>query len=412
MPIIQALIGLVLFHALFWLLSEDRRAVRWRLVFVGLSLQFVLAAIVLRWPAATRGLDVVNRALGALEQATSAGTRFIFGFLGGGPAPFAVQDESAMFILALQALPLVIVVSALARLLTYWRILPMFVRAISRVLERLLGIGGALGLGCAASVFVGMIEGPLLVRPYLVHMSRGELFALMSTGMATIAGTVFVLYASILAPVIPGAAGHLLAASLMSLPAAIAYSMLLIPARQFTGAQEDLESEDLGTFDAIASGTSQGLALFLNIVAMLLVMVALVHLINLGLGLVTIAGLPLSLERAFGWALAPLCWLLGIPWSEAPAAGALLGVKVVLNELIAYVQLAALPPATFSAETRLILTYALCGFANFGSLGVMVGGLGLLVPERRAEVMALGLRAVVVGMAATCTTGAVIGLVA
>jgi concentrative nucleoside transporter, CNT family len=353
-----------------------------------------------------------SRLMLALQDATAGGARFVFGYLAGGPQPFTVGDERARFILALQALPLVIVVSALTRVLTHWRILPWVVRAISRALERLLGIGGALGLAAGANVFAGMTEAPLLVRPYLAHLSRGELFALMSTGMATIAGTVFVLYATILEPVLPGAAGHLLAASLMSLPAALAYSLLLVPSAHATGAGSEPQYPDHGTFDALTNGATQGLALYLNIVAMLLVMVALVHLVNQGLGSFEVGGAPLTLERLLGLALAPLAWLLGIPAAEAGQAGQLLGSKVVLNELVAYLQMAALPDTALSAHSRLILTYALCGFANFGSLGVLVGGLGLLVPERRQEILALGLRSIAVGMLATCTTGAIIGLLA
>ncbi len=282
----------------------------------------------------------------------------------------------------------------------------------SLTLERLLGIGGALGLSAAANLLVGMTEAPLVVRPYLGRMSRSELFALMSTGMATIAGTVFVLYATILAPLVPNAPGHLLAASLMSLPAAIAYSLILIPPTVLTGADIDAGREDSGTFDALTRGTFQGLQLYLNIVAMLLVLVALVHLLNMGLGLIDLTGSPLSLERMLGWILAPVCWLMGIPWGEAAAAGALMGTKVVLNELIAYVNLTQLPAATLSKDSELVMTYALCGFANFGSLGMLVGGLSLLVPERREEILELGLRSIVVGTLATCTTGAIVGLVA
>jgi concentrative nucleoside transporter, CNT family len=412
MPIVQALAGLVVFHAVLWLLSENRAGVKWSIAAAGLGLQFALALIFVRWPPAAHAFDLVNALMTALQTATEAGTSFVFGFLGGGPAPYAVVEPAAAYVLAVRALPLIIVVSALARVLTYWRILPALVRLGSLALERVLGIGGALGLSAAANLFVGMTEAPLVVRPYLARMSRSELFALMSTGMATIAGTVFVLYAAILADVVPNVAGHLLAASLMSLPAAIAFSFILIPPTACTGGEIDAETEDAGSFDALTRGTFQGLELYLNIVAMLLVLVALVHLLNMGLGLIEWNDVPLSLERILGWALAPVCWFMGIPWAEAPAAGALMGTKVVLNELIAYIDLTRLPADALSAQSKLVLTYALCGFANFGSLGMLVGGLGLLVPERRPEILELGLRSIVVGTLATCTTGAVVGLVA
>ncbi|MGR8920534.1 MAG: NupC/NupG family nucleoside CNT transporter [Gammaproteobacteria bacterium] len=411
MPTLQALLGLVLIHAALFALSEDRRAVPWRMVSAALAVQFLLAVALTSWSGSLVLFETVNRLMQALQAATDAGTGFLFGYLAGGPAPFEVSEPGAAYILALRALPVIIVMSALARVLTHWGVLPFVIRVLSRVLERSLGIGGALGLASAANVFVGMIEAPLLVRPYLARMSRGELFALMGCGMATIAGTVFVLFANILAPVVPNAAGHLFTASLMSLPAAIAFCVLLIPPAHHTEADAELEAADANTFDAITAGTADGLKLYFNIVAMLLVLVALVHLLNLGLGLVEIAGAPLTLERMLGWLLAPLCWLLGVPAAEAADAGRLLGTKVVLNELIAYLELARLDAGVLSERTRIIMTYALCGFANLGSMGMLAGALSLMLPERRREVLELGLRSVAVGTLATCSTGAVIGVV-
>ncbi|MEQ8234166.1 MAG: nucleoside transporter C-terminal domain-containing protein [Gammaproteobacteria bacterium] len=409
---LQALAGLALAHAALWALSEAREAIRWRSVAAALAFQVALALLLTRLPGSAAMFATVEQLMQALQGATEAGTRFLFGYLAGGPQPFAVVDANAGYVLALRALPVIIVMSALARLLTHWGVLPFIVRQISRVLERALGIGGALGLAAAANVFVGMTEAPLLVRPWLARLDRGELFALMVCGMSTIAGTVFVLYANILAPVLPGAAGHLLSASLMSLPAALGFALLLVPARGHAGASPLVAREDAGAFDALTAGTLQGLTLFLNILAMLLVLVALVHLLNGMLALIPFDGAPLSLERMLGWLLAPVCWLMGIPWAEAQAAGALLGIKVVLNELLAYLELAAMPASAFGEHTRLVLTYALCGFANIGSLGMLIAALGVLVPERRTEVIALGWRSVVVGTLATCSTGAVVGLVA
>lgn len=415
MPALQALLGLLVFHAAVWALSERRAAIPWRLVLTALVVQFVLAAAFVRWPPAGEFMALVNALMGALQRATDAGTQFLFGHLAGAPAPYEVVDPGARFVLAVRALPLIIVVSALSRVLTYWGVLPALVGLAARALRRLFGIGGALAISAAANVFVGMTEAPLLVRPWLAGMSRGELFALMSTGMATIAGTVYVLFAAILAPVVPDAPGHLLAASLMSVPAALAYSLMLVPvadAGSRDGGEPMHDERDEGTFDALTRGTFQGLTLFLNIVAMLLVLVALVHLVNQGLGWIDVAGEPLSLQRVFGFAFAPVCWLMGIPWADAAGAGALMGTKVVLNELIAYVEFAALPAGTFSPAATLVLTYALCGFANFGSLGMLVGALALLAPERRLEILALGLPSIAVGVLATCTTGAIVGLVA
>ncbi|MGE0484837.1 MAG: NupC/NupG family nucleoside CNT transporter [Gammaproteobacteria bacterium] len=409
---LQAVLGLALLHLGLWWASEARARIPWRTVGIALALQFVLAVALTRLRVGAGLFDLVTRAMNALQAATEAALRFLFGYLAGGPAPYAVTDADATYLLALRALPVIIVMSALARVLTYWGVLPWVVRRLSTVLERSLGIGGALGLSAASNVFVGMTEAPLLVRPYLATMTRGELFALMGCGMATIAGTVFVLFSNILAPVVPGAAGHLLTASLMSLPAAIGICVMLVPPMTETRAMVVVARDDHGSFDALSAGASQGLTLYFNILAMLLVLLATVHLVNLALGHLTVAGAALSLQRLFGWAFAPLCWLMGVPWAEAPAAGALVGTKTILNELLAYLELAASPAEAFSARTRLILTYALCGFANLGSLGMLTAALGVLVPARRGEIIALGWRALVAGTLATLSTGAVVGLVA
>lgn len=313
MIVLQALLGLLALHLASWWASEDRARIPWRTVAVALGLQVALAAALTRLPAATTLFDLVAAAMGAVQAATESAMRFLFGYLAGGPAPFSVVDADAGYVLALRALPVIIVMSAVARVLTHWGVLPWLVRRLSALLERSLGIGGALGLSAAANVFVGMTEAPLLVRPYLAAMSRGELFALMGCGMATIAGTVFVLFSNILAPVVPGAAGHLLTASLMSLPAAIGICVMLVPPATATGAAAVAERDDHGSFDALAAGAGQGLKLYFNILAMLLVLLASVHLVNLVLGQVTVGGTALSLQRLFGWMFAPVCWLMGVP---------------------------------------------------------------------------------------------------
>jgi len=276
-----------------------------------------------------------------------------------------------------------------------------------------LGIGGALGLGAAANVFVGMVEAPLLIRPYLATMPRSALFGLMTCGMATIAGTMMVLYASILGPVIPGALGHILTASLISAPAALMVAGILVPytAERIEDEHPKLEHKYDGAMDAITRGTLDAIPLFLNIIALLIVLVALVTIANQLLGLFPeVLGAPLSLQRILGWAMAPIMWLIGIPWAEAQTAGALMGIKTVLNELLAYLKLAELPKEDLSERSRLITTYALCGFANFGSLGIMIGGLGAMAPERRGEIVAMGMKSILSGTLATLMTGAVVGM--
>jgi len=288
------------------------------------------------------------------------------------------------------------------------------VRAFSWALTRALDVGGAVGLSTAANIFVGQVEAPLFIRPYLAKLSRSEMFVVMTGGMAGIAGTVFVLYATILGPVIPDAAGHIVVASVLGAPAAILISLIMVPdAKQhYTGGTlGDIGQTADSTMDAIVKGTTSGLELLLNIVAMLIVFVALVYLSNAILGLLPdVFGAPPTLQRMLGWIMAPVCWLLGVPWAQAVTAGGLMGIKTVLNELIAYLELTALPAGALDPRSRLIMLYAMCGFANFGSLGIMIAGLTTMCPEKRDEVISLGLKSIVSGTLTTCLLGAIVGV--
>ncbi|GEO82837.1 NupC/NupG family nucleoside CNT transporter [Pararhodospirillum oryzae] len=413
MVALQSLLGLGVFVALGWALSEKRRAVAWRTVGIGVALQIVIALALLKIPFLQPVFIALNDLVGALQTATRAGSSFVFGYLGGGELPYAPGGAGSSFVLAFQALPLILVMSALSSLLFHWRILPVIVRGFARALERTLGVGGAVGVAAAANIFVGMVEAPLFIRPYVRQLTRAELFMVMTCGMATIAGTVMALYASFLQGVIDNPLGQLLVASLISAPAAIVVAVLLVPGEAGTrGEYQPTPSEATTAIEAIAIGAQEGVALLWNIVALLLVMVALVALVNGALGLLPdLDGAPLTLERLLGWLMAPVCWLMGLPWAEATVAAPLLGIKVILNELIAYLGLSHLPADALSERSRLIMTYALCGFANFGSLGIMVGGLTALAPERRAEIAGLGLKSILSGTLATCMTGAVVGLV-
>lgn len=408
----QGIVGLFVLIGIAWSCCENRKAIQWRHVAAGLALQAVLAVLLVRLPVSQSIFIWLNRAVLALEQATTAGTTLVFGYLGGGLLPFPEPFSGSAYILAFRALPLVLVISALSSLLFYWKILPLIVKAGSWLLERTLGVGGALGVSAAANVFVGMVEAPLMIRPYLQQMSRGELFAVMTCGMSTIAGTVLVLYASILNPVLPDALGHILTASLISAPAALSIALLMVPhSGEMTTGRIDPPVTASSAMDAVVQGTVQGLKLLLNIVAMLVVLIALVSLVNIFLGVLPeVAGAPLTLQRLLGWGFAPLSWTLGVPWHEAVVAGSLLGTKTILNELVAYLNLASLDPAELSLRSRLIMTYSLCGFANLGSLGIMLGGIGVMVPERREEIVSLGFKSIIGGTLATCMTGAVVGL--
>lgn len=408
----QALLGLGVLVGLAWLLSEDRGRISWRLVIIGLALQLLLALLMLYLPVVREGILLLNQLVQTLERATFEATSFVFGYLGGAQPPFEVARENAMYLFAFRVIPLILVFSVLVALGWYWRILPLLVRGIGKVLERTMGVGGGLGLGAGASIFIGMVEAPMTVRPLLARFDRGELFVLMTCGMATVAGTVMVLYASILEPVVPGALGHILTASVISAPAAILIGQIMVPmGRNRVDAQLDLPSRYVSSMDAITQGTQDGVRLCVNVVAMLLVLLALVALLNAGLDLLpAVAGEPLTLQRMLGWLFAPLAWLIGVPWSEAVTAGSLLGTKLVLNELIAYLDMAALGEDVLSEQSRLILLYAMCGFANFSSLGIMIGGLVTMCPERRGDLLSLAPRTLISGTLATFMTGALIGL--
>lgn len=407
----RSALGLIVLVCIAWLFSTDRRRVPWRMLLGGIGLQFAIAGLMLKVPVFSGVFMALNKVVLAMEEATRAGTTFVFGYLGGGPVPFPEPKPGSSFILAFQALPLVIVIAALTSLLFYWRILPHVVRAFSWVLKKTMGIGGALGVGAAGTIFLGMIEAPLLIKPYLSQLTRSELFALMATGLSCIAGTMLMLYATVLGNVIPDALGHILTASVIHAPAALAIAALMLPETgQPTLGQDIPPSPAKGSMDAVARGTWDGLQLFLNIVAMLIAFIALVKIVNLGLGFAPgVGGSPLTLQRVLGWLLSPVAWLLGVPWAEAQTAGSLLGTKVVLNEFIAFIDMSNLPAGVLSERTRLILAYAMCSFANFGSVGIIIGGMGALCPERRAEIANLSMRALAAGAIASLMTGAVVG---
>jgi len=411
--IFQSIAGLVVFSLIAWAVSENRRKVRLKPVIIGIGIQVALGAILLNLSIFRTVFLFLNNLVLSLGEATTAGTSFVFGYLGGGRLPFVETYPGSSFILAFRGLPLVLVISALSALLFYWKILPVVVKGFSWVLQKTMGIGGAEGLGVSANVFVGMVESPLLIRPYLKDMTRSELFTIMTCGMATIAGTVMVLYATILSKSIPDVMGHILTASIISVPAAITISKIMVP-ETGTPTPGELTSpeEAMSSMDAITRGTVQGVQLLINIIAMLIVLVALVYLVNLVLGLLpNIGGEPITLQKILGYIMAPVVWLMGIPWKETLTAGSLMGTKTILNELIAYIDMSNLPQGALSPKSLLIMTYAMCGFANPGSLGIMIGGMGTMIPERRDEIISLGFRSIVAGTLATCMTGAIVGII-
>ena len=389
----QGLIGIALILAIAWGLSEDRRArPRWRWIMGALVLQIGIALVVVRVPLIWAAIGLANNAVSAVEAATKIGSSYMFGYLGGAPLPFALAPGQAPpLVIAFQILPLVIVFSALSALLWHWRVLSVIVRGLSWALQRSLGVSGVVGLGAGATVFLGVVESPLVLRGYFDRMSRSELFAFMTLTMATISGAILILYAQTLAKTVPNAVSHMIAASLISLPAALLIARLMVPGGGDTA--EDKDEPVLrydSSIDAIIRGTMDGLQLFLAVIAVIIVVFALVALVDQMLSVIPLVeGAPVTLRRALGWVFAPLMWSLGVPWDQAGAAGGLFGTKTILNEYVAYLDLAALPPGTFDPRSKLIVTYALCGVANLASIGLLVSTIGTLAPGRRAEVQRL-----------------------
>ena len=409
---LQGILGLAAIVFGCALFSTNRAAISPVLVLKSVALQFLLAVLLLKLPASQHLFWFLNQGMDVLQRATLAGTSFIFGFVGGGQPPYAVTVEHASMVLAFQTLPMIIVISVLSGLLIYWRILPLLLRLMSLLLEKTLKVGGALGLAIVSNAFLGMVESPLLIKPYMSKLSSSEFLAVMIAGMATIAGSMMAIEAAVISHVVPNAVGHLLSASLIILPGVVYVSHLLMPnTGPVTSHDSAIDRGGNSTMDVVANSTQVGLQMVLNIVAMIIVVVALVYLLNAFLGLFPdIAGRPVSMERILGYVLAPVTWLMGIPWSEALQTGELLGTKTVLTEFIAYVNLGQLPVDALSERSRTIMTYALCGFANFISLGIMVTGLITLVPERREEILRFGFKSLVAGSLATFTSACVVGV--
>ncbi|WP_211861452.1 NupC/NupG family nucleoside CNT transporter [Neoroseomonas soli] len=407
---IQSAVGLLLLTALAWALGGFRRGVRARVVVAGIGLQLVLAAVLLNVPPVRATFFLLGDAVDALATATRAGTSLVFGYLGGGPLPFAETRPGASFILFFQALPLVLVVGALSAVLYHWGVLPWVVRGMAGVLKRIFGLGGATGFSVAANVFVGMVEAPLMIRAWLARLTRSEMFVVMTAGLATISGNTLVVYALIISPVVPDAAGQLMTASLIAAPASILAALLMLPPADGEIATEggDGIPEKLydSSMDALVQGTQDGLSLLLGIMASLIVFVSIVALVNLALEPLT----GFTLQRIAGWVLWPVAWAMGIPVAEAATVASSLGVKMIINEFVSYLELAASGGAGLSERSRLILTYALCGFTNLGSVGIMVGGMTAMCPERRTDIVKLGMPALISGTIACCMTGAVVGV--
>ena len=412
----QALFGIVVFVAIAVVFSEQRTLPGWRLLVAGLGLQFLFAFAVFNLNFLQQMLSLINRGVNAVVNATESGTLFIFGYLGGDPLnvdyPFSISEPGATMILAFRILPLVLMFTVLSAILWHYRVLPVIIKGFSLVLRKSLNLSGAVGFSSAANIFIGMVESPALIRPYIAVLTRSELFVVMSCGMATIAGSVMVFYSIILQGTLDDPLGHIITASVISAPAAIMIALIMVPQKTAATSEEiQLSVEYKSLMDAITKGTYDGVRLMVSVGAMLLVLVALVALLNSLFSLIPFPGDdPLTLQRLFGYVFAPLTWLMGIPWSEAQISGSLMGTKTALNELLAFLALAELPAGSLSEKSTIIMTYALCGFANFGSLGIMIAGLSGMCPERATEIVELAPKSLISGTLATCMTGAIAGL--
>ncbi|RNC77547.1 NupC/NupG family nucleoside CNT transporter [Piscirickettsia salmonis] len=402
----HGVLGLIVFYLFAWGLSENRKHVSLKLILLGLFWQFVFALILLKVPVITEIFQWVNQGVIAVTAATQQAVGFMFGGLA---SPSA--ESHLGFILALQALPVLIVISALSALLFHWRILPLIIRVFSWVFQKTMRIGGTLGIAAAANVFIGMNESPLVIRPYLTRLTHSELFSLMVCGMAGVAGTVMVLYASIVGPIIPNVIGHVIMAVLISVPAALTVSRVMVPETEVVSVGGQAEfAKAASTLDAISVGIMDGAKVLVTVVAMLIGFLALIYLLNMALALLPyVDGQALSLQRVLGWLMSPVAWLMGVPWQEAQVAGSLLGTKMILNEVVAYGEFVHVS-SLLSEKVQLMMLYALCGFANLGSIGIMIGIYGALIPERRQEVTRLGVRAVIAGTLSTCMTGTIVGM--
>ncbi len=411
----QSLVGVFVTMGICWALSEKRAAFPWKLALGAIAVQAGLVLLLFGLPAARSVLAGAGTVVDGLSGSTQAGVKFVFGFLAGADGqPYTVTNPGGLFTFAFRVLPVILVICALSALLWHWRILKWVIQAFGALFERTMGLRGPPALATAATVFMGQVEGPIFIRSYLPALSRSELFMLLSVGMSCVSGSTMVAYATILKGVLPNAAAHVLTASVISAPAGVLLARIAVPrdAAAEAGESDDLTADAMyeSSIDALIKGIGVGLEICLKIAATLIVFVSLVAMVDGALGLFApVGGAPLSLERIFGALLSPLAWCLGVPWKEAQAAGSLLGVKLMLTEFTAFIDLANLAPGALSGRSRIIMTYALCGFANIASVGINVAGYSILAPSRHKEIMGMVWKAMLVGFLATCMTASVVG---
>ena len=416
MEYLQPTIGFFALLFLGAIFSENIKAIKLKYIVSGVLIQLILAILLLRVDLVGSFFEYLSDGVMVLKAANDYGTSFVFGYLADGApnAPFDITNPGGTFIFAFGGLTLIILMSAISALLWHWRIIPVIVNALSVLFKKPLNVGGPIGLGATANVFLGQVEAPLLVRPYLSSMTRHELLILMTVGMSTIAGSVMVVYTTMLTPIYGfGLIGHFLTASLISVPAGIMFANMMIPSEVKTDFPEgDSSKMYTSTVDALTQGTKNGLEIFLSVIAMLIVVMALVFLVNSILGVFPdINGSQITIERILGFIFAPLAWFMGIPWEESLMAGQLLGVKTALNEFVAYLYLSDSETYNLSDKSRLIMLYALCGFANFSSVGILLSGMSAMIPERRDDLISVTGKALWAALLASCMTGFIVGII-
>ena len=396
---LQVLIGGLALIAVTVPLSDNYKQIKVKNIFFAILMMFVFAFILLN-DFVNNFFEALSNGVAKLSSATAEGTSFLFGSL----------FEAHPYIFALNVLPLIIVMSCISALLWHWRVLPLIIKGLSYVCERLFNLGGPVSFGAAANVFVGQVEAPLFVRPYLKTMSNKELLILMTAGMATVSGSVMIALAGQLENQFEGlnVVKHFLTASILSVPAAIMYAEIMSPSIDVTHNLKGSEEKNIyqGSMDAITRGTRDGLGIAVNVAAIVLAVLALVSIVD---GFLSIFG-DISLQKILGYIFAPICWLMGVPWNESANAAELLGIKLATNEFVAYIQFGSLDPEYFTERTKVILLYALCGFANFSSVGILISGIGAMAPERRIDLIKVSGKALIGATLASCMSGLVAGI--
>ena len=410
--IIQSLIGIVALILIAIPFSESIQKIKVKFIIYALLIQTSLAFILLEIPFISTFFDVMSMAVESLRLSAIEGSSFVFGYLGGGEAPFEVSNNQNLPIFAFTFLPMLIFLSALSALLWHWKILPFLIKLLAKLFEKPLDAKGPIGLAATANIFLGQLEAPLLIKPYLNKMNQRDLLIIMTVGMSTIAGSVMVLYITWLDDKFTGVIGHFLTASILSVPAAIMFSNILIPSAQteLKPAKEDLKMYE-SSMDAISVGTKDGLNMFLSVIASLIVFLSLVALADFILGIFpNVYDEPISLQRIAAFIFAPIAWLMGIPFAEIIPAGNLLGTKTIFNELIAFNDLRDLDSNILSERSQLIMLYGICGFANISSVGILLGGLSAICPDIRGTLLKIAFRALFAATLASCLTGTVVSL--